>query len=181
MFQSNNSRANTPDGRLYNTPGRKSTPRLTKSARARKKAETLRQQAAEAAKEQAAARRRKSIYNHLSHGGEFMITSGKNPFATTTGRISRKNAGDLYSFDERFRYKAATQPHNMQLCWLNLNGKSTGILLIQSKFEKEAMTLQFSLFGRLFSVELQYSEILTVGKGKDIVLEQEEQKGGELC
>ena len=173
MFQSNNSRANTPDGRLYNTPGRKSTPRLTKSARARKKAEMLRQQAAEAAKEQAAARRRKSIYSHLTHGGEFMIASGKNPFATTTGRISRKNAGDLYSFDERFRYKAATQPHNMQLCWLNLNGQSTGILLIQSNFEQEAVTFQFSLFNRVYSVKLQYNEILTVGKGKDIIIEDD--------
>lgn len=165
MLHSKNSRANTPDGRLYNTPGRKSTPKLNKSARARKKAEMMRQQAA--------ARRRKSIYNHLTHGGEFMITSGNNPFATTTGRISRKNAGDLYSFDERFRYKAATQPHNMQLCWLNLNGQSTGVLLLQSKFDQESVTFQFSLFNRVYSVKLQYNEILTVGKGKDIIIEDD--------
>lgn len=159
------------DGQLYNTPGRKSTPRLTKSARARKKAEMLRRQAAEAAEEQAAARRRKSIYSHLIRSGEFMITSGKNPFATTTGRISRKNAGDLYSFDEHFRYKAATQPNNMQLCWLYMNGQNTGVLLIQSKFEQEAVTFQFSLFNRVYSVKLQYNEILMVGKGKDIIIE----------
>lgn len=103
-----------------------------------------------------------------------MVSTGNNIFATKTGRISRKNAGDLYSFDERFRYKAAQKPHNNQLCWLRINGNSTGILLISSEFEKEVVTFKFALFNRVYTVELRYDEILLVGKGCDIVLEQEE-------
>lgn len=140
----------------------------------RKKAEALRRQAAEAAKEQAAARRRKSVYAHLSHGGEFVVTTSYNPLATKTGRISRRNAGTIYSFDECFRYKAAQMPHNNQLCLLRINGNNTGISLIIYEFEKEVVTFKFALFNRGYTVNLRYDEILLVGKGCDIVLEQEE-------
>lgn len=104
-----------------------------------------------------------------------MVTTGNNPLATKTGRISRRNAGEIYSFDERFRYKAATQPHNMQLCSLRINGKSAGIMLEKTEFEEDAVTFEFGLFHRVYRVTLRYDEILLVGNGCDLVLEEEKE------